>query len=347
MRIIKITPLEQPVFSRVRVGSPDVIVSHSVLEMPLPSTILGILGYIYSPLIDITCNDVLKESKLYGLGYLYTRFKEEHGCKDPLIKGPIIYYDREYYLPIYGREKSVFIPIDSLDKIKLVNNVPYIDKTDLNKYIEHEISIRVGVKLRRELPKMKTVEHMYNYAVSNYNYVELRYGKIVSKQVIKPTFIYFINCTKLDTLSDLVRISGRSRIGRIEIVETNDYKDLDGKVLSFEEFRYGKGILLNPLPLITNNMSCIEFSCYNVSQCIKRIYGLVKIVDDRRQLYAVHPSIKFMQLSLGYFEICKTRRPIIPALVHGSLIEKNTDCRLSNIERILVNIGYGSLIKLP
>ncbi len=353
MLLLKITPIEPLVLSRVRVATPDIIASHAVHEIPLPSTVLGALGYM----LNIK---LVQQGLLYGLDGLFNQLVNRLKCKPdkPVIRGTLLLYNNKLYIPIYSEEKTYFIPIEKLDKISIRNNIPYVLESDLEEYIIHETISRVGTKLKTPITKTIEYGYMYKYLVSTYMYIRLEKEKIIQRKIISPSFIYLLDCgAKVDT-TEYLRIGGRTRIGKIEVMKLDNklsnrqYKELISRVKSITELNNGeKSILINPLPIVTSDRDCIRLECYDITRYLE-IYGLIKIVknlseENKIKLGEHLPTVKIIQLGLGYSEAFKTRRPLIPTIPHGTLIElKHVINDTPQVIRVIMFLGYGTVFTI-
>ena len=352
MYLLKITPLEPLVISKVKISSPDVISAHTVLETPPPTTILGVLGSMYGIWLK-------NKGQFYGLDSLFNKLLNKLKCSNidkPIIKGVLLLYRDRLYIPVYSGLTTFFIPIDKLDKLHInsTNNIHYINMDDLGEYIVHKPITRIGISLKR--PESKSVRHgyMYEYSASTYVYVKLECNRIGYEKVVAPSFIYLLDC-ELEEKASYLRVGGRGRIGVVEITSVSGidpYREIVDRVKSIIELEEGeKGLLINPLPIITSDRNCIYTDCYNILDYLE-IIGLVKIVrsvseEEKIKQGIYRPLIKFIGLSLGYSEAFKVRRPILPAIPYGTMVRLKQEFNgLPKILNLLISIGYGSVLAL-
>jgi len=345
MLLLKVSYIEPLVMSRVRISTPDMISGHSVLEIPLPSTILGALGNLLG--IKLKTPD-----HLYGLAGLYNEIVSKLKCEQdkPLLKGPLLLHDGQYYIPIYGKETSFFIPVDNLDKISErleKNNLPFVINEELEKYIIHIPDERVGVKLKRgysDLEKTIDLGYMYRYSISTYMLIDNK----GNEKVVKPCFTYILNCSEDIELSEYVRLGGRGRISRFELSRINGFEEekLD-KVKSVKELGIGdKAILLSPLLITVNNKDNIYYEDLNKAIKIQSLVIRLRRSDEKYvKLREIASDKRIISLGLGFSEAFNKRRPLLAAIPHGTLIEVVSK-NFSKIENELLNLGYGSAIKL-
>jgi len=242
----------------------------------------------------------------YGLAELYEGLRDMFGS-DFTIWGPIIklYKTDEYYIPIDKGICSITYAEKYIENMQLKYQGLKIEE-DMLKYLQAWLTDKIGIRIN---PATKTVHEGYLYltrltSASKENFVE---------------YLYELEGIKIESRKAIVRLGGESRLAVLELKEGNI-------PLSQEKKKYH--ILLSPCILSRSEEKLINVNNLTAKEGTKveRIYG--------------RPEL----LGIGFSEVLKRRRPLMPQLRPGSVILFNTPEKSKSWIGELNKYGYGSII---
>ena len=242
----------------------------------------------------------------YGLAELYESLRDTFGG-DFTIWGPLIklYETDEYYIPVNEGLCSLTHAEKYIKNMQLKYQGLKIEEDEL-KHLQAWSTDKIGIRIN---PATKTVDEGYLYltrltSASKENFVE---------------YLYELEGVRIESRKAIVRLGGESRLAVFELKEGNI-------PLSQEKKKYH--ILLSPCilsrseekPINVNNLTAKE------GTKVERIYG--------------RPEL----LGIGFSEVLKRRRPLMPQLRPGSVILFNTSERSKSWIGELTKYGFGSII---
>ncbi|MGC9091550.1 MAG: hypothetical protein ACP5I2_07550 [Fervidicoccaceae archaeon] len=333
--ILRIKPITNPIFSRRPFSSPDYIASHSVWEIPPPTTVAGTLGDALG--ITIPTNE---SSKLLGLDKLSEKLNEKltEPCGIPFsITGPLLETEGRYFVPI---GEGVFLPVqyDNVKKIAVIG--------DRNKAkLIHGTERRVGVSLKRGYnqseEKVGRSGMHYRYLVSVYEMFENE-----KKRPVLPNYVYKLTgCQGSGNIQQkrAIRFGGEGGIAFLEINRSKEEDSIFSAMFSpLSNLEQGCYLALSPIPLIPKHGN---------SSHISEVTGLepfggpssVRGICDERSC-----KVKVVRMGLGFSEVYKSRRPQILALPQGTLLEVSDKHGSNNskVLKVLYSLGFASLLKV-
>lgn len=341
MKVLEITPLEPPVFSRSPIHGPDMISSSIPAPFPQPTTVAGMIGSILGIRLA-------NPSRLVGLEELYKQLKDL--CRDPIFKGPIAMFNSisdDIYIPTGG---SRFAPIS---RIKQFEGIYYLDLSGKGSPVVDATWIeRIGVKLIRgytALDKVVDKGHMYRYSITIY--------KTAEGENVVPTFIYILNCS-IDEQDHIIRLGGEGRVFRVSIRDPEEQvRSIMNRVFTpIEEISNGSYILISPSPLIhicakATGPDIPRISDLTGSEYVKEIVGLLPSIESSEGLEMIRGKRvlfkkRIERLSLGYSEAFNKRRPQILAIPSGTVINARMPGNVNDLVKILWGLGFSSIFKL-
>lgn len=239
-KLLKIRQIESLVLSKSPIPSPDSIGIHNVLAVPLPSTIVGMLGN----LLGVTqIND-----GMFGFEALLKGLKSK-GCSEPVIKGPIL---------VEGEEKT-YITVGN--KLVMPSDIKDFSITKTEKI---SVDYRLGVRLRRGYDSQEKVTYPgYMYRINTVDYG--------SKELV-----YLVNCN-LENKQYLARVGGEDRIAIVKIEDSKEEKLVIKSPKEIENEGYY--IALSPIPLIPKKDELWLSESTEGMQFIKEIIGIPQEED--------------------------------------------------------------------
>jgi len=349
--ILRIKPLGPARLAALPIADMNVFGIQKVLGVPLPSTILGILGVVNS--IVLNEGDVEKDS-LLGIGILTELLSKNAPPLKTIIEGPIIntafsITNPCLTIPILTKEGTVLVKIEN-EVIKTISNELIVPRSALvGKAIQR---LEIGVALRDSLEGNwnKVVAPGYTFRRGFIHYVRMN-GKAMEFE-----FIYKLNIHH-NVINTLVRLGGEGRQARLVITDKvpNVLLKYLNYITSPLEANSGLYIVLNYWPLIPTSPNTLYLERDKVigleffEDPSEDIIGIPQIV--RRNKEYRRPRKEVIRIGLGFSEVLKRRRPQILALPPGTLVyirytfDELRDELPSTYIKLLM-AGYSSLFKL-
>ncbi|MCX8199814.1 MAG: hypothetical protein N3E36_07385 [Sulfolobales archaeon] len=342
MMLLKIKPLEELVLSRTPIATHDVFGVHYVRGTPLPTTIIGLIG----SLLNLTYSG----NEITGLGELVIKLRDKFSCKEPIIKGPLIYFDELRNEP-YIQVGDSLVPINRIKWIDAVGKkLFYINAIDHKYIVKCEEGHRIGIKLRRgyedSVDKAVSPGFMYRYSTVRYSTID--------GEVLTPTITYALNCNTSE-VREIARVGGESRVAIVEIIKSEEVIGIDKLVapLDADEDYY---IALSPIPLLPKRAALHTLLLSDdvvESGVVSEVIGLPPLIRsdndvERIKEMEIQAKRRIERLNLGFSEVVKRRRPQILALPQGTVIKSRrvNYSDVSELLRLLWNIGFSSLLKI-
>ncbi|WP_048058846.1 hypothetical protein [Desulfurococcus amylolyticus] len=349
--IVAFRVINRPVFAKTRVGGVQLHSKLSNTPIPLPTTVAGALGALLG--VRLKAGSAIDPcSKLMGLedlNELYSELKEKLKCGDPCIKGPLTYFENWPYLNV----GELFVPVAEsvLESLRDLHSLPEEKRSE---YVRHITLRRVGVALeRRDAATPKVVKTGYFYTAPASLYVREAGGTPV-----QPVFKYVLEGS-IDRCGEVVRFGGEGTLA--EVYCENGADDVFKYVTSpLEQLDRGTYVALTPIPAIPTpcgqsggglggafNVEKVAGVCFETPFRLGEIVGLPGSLKDG--VVAKPPKIRVERLGLGYSESLNMRRPQILVFPQGTIVQiKDAAPRsFSDLVRVLLEIGFASLLKLP
>jgi len=341
MRVLVIEPLEPLVLSRNPLVSQEFILGfHSVLPIPSPTTIAGLLGSA----LGVTLGWEGSIDHLQLLKRLLEKI-EERGCVKP-IKGPILWFKGLSDEP-YVCLGNIYAPRSVIK----VENVGFDVRVYLDggcdKCVEAVVEERVGVKLVRGYmgrgEKIADKGYMYRYST-------LTYKVAGSGRTVTPTLLYTVNC-KVDIERGVYRVGGEGRVAFTIMANTQDLPKSVVEALKsvenpLELKSEGLHLALTQIPLIPLAKEYIQLTLDIAKPNVKGLEFVKSIKGIIPSGYQRKLKGKVERLNLGYSETVKARRPQILALPIGTIVETRIPESVEGVIEILWGLGFASLLKL-
>ncbi|OYT56522.1 MAG: hypothetical protein B6U76_03500 [Desulfurococcales archaeon ex4484_217_2] len=303
--------------------------------IPLPSTILGMLGNLLGIRLD---KEQVREDPLLGIGVLVKKL-----CDDPkvsIISGPVVRVNETHYaIPLYSKEGVFLVNMKAIMKVD--PEKPQIKKDDILANIK--VDLQPGIALRdtiNGIPFDKSAKKGYMYRRGFVRYISST-GKGV-----KVEFLYKIwRFLNLGT-ENIIKFGGEGRLAVIS--ETKTEPEELKHVTSLLNAKPGYYITLSPYPLIPKSEKALyldknSYIGLETIDSLADIIGIPSIGDEIRKA----PKIRIIRLGLGFSEVLCRRRPQILALPPGTIIHIKRELTVK--EDLYINLlkaGYASLLKI-
>ena len=331
--VLRIKPIGPARISQTPILSSSFIQASrdSTFGVPPPSTILGILGMYLQ--IKMERNHAARDP-LLGLLSL-TQMLEYRGLKTiagrSLFLGPLVLIKGSLASPLQLKEATILVRIDSIGRILAENRINEDDPIAVSKLISS-----IGVGLRDYGPAdyhAKTVMPGQTFRRS-YTYLTMS----DTQEPASYEYIIMVNFDREpDEINEYVRMGGRSRVARIWIEEAGEEllrlidrvtSPCSGKASS------GKYITLTPWPLLP--FAETLYINESLEPRPKNIIGIPTLNT---------PKPRIIVAGLGYSEIAGVRRPLLPMIPPGTIIELDEKIKCPEIAMSLEKAGYYQIIK--
>ena len=346
--IMKIKPLGLVRLSSSPISGPYIFGIQRSLGVPLPSTILGIIGFLEN--IRLDKKDVRRDP-LLGIGVLTDILLKE--STTVLVKGPML----EIMKP-YTREKVLAMHLQIKNDVSLIKIDENILRTIRKYHVILKTSqvgkivpkVEIGIALRDSIEKSfnRTVALGYAFRRVFVQYVDM------NEKPLKIELIYEL-CRRLNIMKSLIRFGGEGRQAQLMVEEmSEEYLKIFEKIVSPIEAKPGYYMVLNYWPLIPKtNTVFLRKEHFIGLEFFERpesdIIGVPRIVESLKEY--IQPRINIVRLGLGFSEVLKIRRPQILTLSPGTIIHikhafNEIKERLPNIYIKLLKAGYSSLLSI-
>lgn len=301
------------------------------LGVPPPSTILGILGAALGIRLG---KDLARRDPLLGLS-LVTQELESRGLRPiiggSLLLGPIVLVEGTPAIPVYSKGATRFIKTESVERVLAEEKLKEEDIVAVAKLIS---SVGVGLgdygpadyHAKRVVPG-QTFRRSYVYLVRpdtgdpvNYEYL------ILVKTNREPPI-----------MNSYVRMGGRTRIARVSVEEaSNELQRLIGLAATpcTGEAASGKYLTITPWPFIPSEDTLYLEGPLDPKP--KKIIGVPGI-------HAPKPRVT--TLGLGFSEVAGIRRPLLPTIPPGTIIELDESTACPPLALGLEKAGYYQLLR--
>lgn len=335
MRLLTITPIE-PFKISLTPTLPSTTITMRIdrgIGIPLPSTILGLVGALLN--IRLDKNDVLKDP-LLGLGVLVEKLSSRYSGSEgdsPVITGPLLDIEGRIALPVYSKAHgAIYVDEQAISNINTDN--PWISLCNIAGILSTKILQKI--KLADETltnPRVTTPGGAYRTSISWITKVTARksdQGTCVIDKEKTPTKYSINYATGLDNadLGGIVKLGGESRLATVEMHSLPP--TLQDKLTPLCEAQKGYYMALSPIALlpkkVTNYYRPEDFHEPDIE--VIGIPPLLHEPSDTTQL--PQPKTRVLRLGLGYSNVAGTRRPQILALPPGTIIKisNSVNCRL-------------------
>ena len=304
--------------------------------VPLPSTILGMLGNLLGIRLD---KEQVREDPLLGISVLVKKLCDDP--KVPIMSGPIVKVNETHYaIPLFSKEGVFLVNMKAMMKID--PEKPQIKKDDILANVK--VDLQPGIALRDTIngvPFGKTTRKGYMYRRGFIRYVSSSTG-----EGVKVEFLYktgrFLNLG----IKNIIKFGGEDRQAVISEIKTEP-EELK-HVTSLLNAKPGYYITLSPYPLIPKNEKALylDKNSYIGLETIDNLADIIGIpsvgAEDKRA-----PKIRIIRLGLGFSEVLRKRRPQILALPPGTIIHIKRELTVkADLYINLLKAGYASLLKI-
>ena len=335
MKVLYVDPLEPLVLSGSPVLSHEFIVGyHRVLGVPAPTTIAGLLGVIMGVTAGTGYDAMESLDKL-------VENLEGRGCKDVIIKGPLVSFKELTVNEPYVYLGRFLVP---MSRVKVSSDgIPFVDLSDCSECVEFNVKRRVGIKLVRGYSgdeKVVDRGYMYSYSIALY--------KTFDGRTVTPTYMYAVNCKS--GVEGVYRVGGEGRLARVSLKDvTPQMKVYVERLLSPLELSDNHELLvtLTPIPLIPRQGQ-LQLDPNTVGlEFVDEVIGLIPTAKSLDEVTRAKLNLKrkVERLNLGYSEVAQARRPQLLALPTGTIIRTRKPQYVPQPTRTLWRIGYATLLK--
>lgn len=322
MIALKITPVGNLVFSKTPMANYKYFGSHSIFDIPPPTTVAGAIGNLLKIWIQNNSNP----GELLGL--------EELGRK-LMIRGPLLEVKGSYFVPV---KEGIFIEAKFDESSRAV----LLGDRESGKVLIHVPLQRVGVSLKRGYEEKGKKEsrpgRQYRYIVSSY---VLREGD--KETPVQPSFVYLASHSDLvPGRREVIRLGGEGGMAVIEIISSIP-PILQSVSSPMEQLSEGYYIALSHIPLLPKSRDSFYIE--------DGVIGLEPFGGPESVL-GLHDGaeykLKVVRLGLGFSEFYRKRRPQILALPPGTVINVRTGegGQPPDVLKVLYSIGFASLLKI-
>ena len=310
------------------------------LGVPLPSTILGILGAIKGVILD---SKKVKEDELLGIGTLADILSGENLMEKAIVEGPIFKVDTNFAIAFHTKKGAILVKIyeEVLHKLSkcVIPEEAIIGKVSP----KIEIGVTLSDIIKGTWDRVVLLGHTYRRA---FVYYTNREGA-----TLKVNFLYKLN-TNFEEALTLIRLGGEGRSAQLLITSKipNEIRNLFERITNPLKATPGYYVILNYWPLIPKVMNSIYLDKRNFigleffDDPLDDIIGIPSVEHEGEYK---SPRIEVIQLGLGFSEVAKQRRPQILALPPGTIVHikygfKQIRDSIPNIYLKLLKVGYAS-----
>ena len=333
-RVIKVRPLGQLHMGLRNLSGVDAFAIDKASTAPLPSTVLGAVGYMLGVVVNTSTSHVnydFDDLRQLARGIAGVDLAFTTSTREPILWGPLVNFNG-------GGYGGYYIPIDN--KLLSISNVKrYIDATikyyedpfgeeakELGKLLINyaKSSGRVGIELARE---SKTVRRMFKVTYTSYKPEPECGGGETTYPELDFTYVLRLSKANEGWVADVVRLGGEGRLALFSLGE------------AFKPPTEGDfAIALQPI-LIHADRPIAEISGVAGLECVEEVYGVLSGDEFK---------VRVIDLGLGFSEVGRFRRPMLKALPQGTVIRlRNSDeCRGALAVGLLSELGYGSLYRV-
>jgi len=309
------------------------------LGIPMPSTILGLIGNILGVKLD---RDVVIKDPLLGLDTLVSELSKKlklvKGC---LFAGPFIKLnisrDRSIIsIPIYSKTGTELLDASRIGDI--AENLK-LCKRCIAGYVKSLLYIGIHLKDYEE-----KIEERARVAKPGYMFKKLfTYIADVEGKPVDYEYIYVVDPQEEFPQHSVVRLGGEQRQTLLKLVDIDKLegytvlKDLLNKLTSLDQASESSTyILLTPAPLLSPHESLY----YGEPGLIPENIDVIGVPTDQ----GVKPYIT--RIGLGFSEVIGVRRPQLLSLPPGTIIKIRSRSTLQPLISKLVRTGYYQMIEL-
>ena len=310
----------------------------TVIGIPQPSTVLGMLGAALSIHID---EEAAKKDPLMGITPLVDALSTNHN--QPVLLGPIIRIRKGQKqvlaLPVHAGEQTILVALEALQKATFDGRTLYISTEYIVGYSKTIIQPGIALKDTVSNTPNRVVEPGYTFRRGLVYYTDEK-GETLSVDFI------FKLTPDIPPLETAVRLGGEGRLATIRVTDDDQQVHLESPLTA----EPGPYIITSFWPLIPTKNTPV----YLPSKDLVGLEYFDNPSKDIAGLPSFNPSqpakLRVVRLGLGYSEVLKTRRPIIPALPPGTIIHlKKTTKDAKNLPHpylTLLRAGYASILKI-
>ncbi len=297
--------------------------------VPLPSTVLGALGASLGVHLD---PNAVKQNPLLGIGLLINEL-ERLGLAEnekPVLLGPLVRLENsELTVPIYFKGLTYLVRLDPKELARALEDLT-IGEDAFKGYIE-SVEL-VGVSLADYTEGVKVIRPGLTFR-RHLSWVVRMNGKPASYE-----YLYLLPGAKRE-LRQLVRLGGEGRQALLQVTEPDEtlIKLVDRLTTPCHAVKPGHYIALSPWPLLQTKPLTVYDHSSLADPKPDRILGV---------LSPHGPRIHVIRLGLGYSEAASIRRPRLPALPPGTVVELREPKRCSDLGAQLARVGYPTLLKI-
>jgi len=304
------------------------------LGLPMPSTILGLLGSAVGVRLS---KDQVARDPLLGLTVIIQELESRgfnlvQGC---LAAGPFIRVENgsktgRILVPVYSKTGTLLVDAEKLAEIaqrrRLIDNYVIARVAQMS-----QVGIHLSDRDDTYRPELRVVRLGYTYR-RTLTYIAHK----GSDRGLRHEFLYVIHGPPQLQIPKLVRLGGEGRFAALSIEEPGP--ELEGlvRVLTTLDKVESRGVymILTPCPLLPSN----ETIYYEDSvEPALRVLGVPTQAGLRYYI---------TRLGLGYSEVAKARRPQLPALPSGTLVQLNGPVKLSPLAETLLRAGYCQVLRV-
>jgi len=332
MEVIAVKPLGYARLSQLPILPSNVFAPtvEPAVGVPQPSTILGVIGNAIRVKLDA---QVVSADPLQGLGVLVDellkRMKLVRGC---LLAGPFVKIPRErgykLALPVYSKTGTLLLDVEAVES--LAEKVK-VEKRHVIGRVQS--TIQVGIHLEDYESGVRVVKLGYMFR-KLYTYVVDASGNPVDYE-----FLYIADFVEKTPPATVVRLGGEQRQALLGVEDLGKYRVLESLLnrlatLDIVE-KPGTYMLLTPAPLFPLREKL--YYGEGVEPRFSRVLGVP--TPDGPKPYVV-------RVGLGYSEVINVRRPQLPALPWGSVVEIAEKPQLNQLALKLARAGYYQVLHL-
>jgi len=364
--VLIIKPLGPARLASLPILGLEVLGAQKVLGIPLPSTVLGLMGHLLNIRLK---QDQVEKDPLLGIGALIDRISARNEKYNSVIQGPVIcvslhagsFNDSSESVCKTVREQVFTVPIFTKEGVKLVR---WDAVKDLGRVSDEEALIipedavigwavsrtEVGVALRDSIMRSwsRVVMPGYTFRKSFVQYVN-RHGRSLEVE-----FVYKLT-VESSLQKTIARLGGEGRQAIVEVKNLSrerEVTEIIRRITSPLEARPGDYLVLNYWPLIPRNKNTLYLERDRIigleffDNPSEDIIGIPRIANSTGS-----PTIYIVRLGLGFSEVVKQRRSQILALPPGTLIKVKhpfSEVRNQIVKAYveLLRAGYGSLLRI-
>jgi len=332
MEVIAVKPLGYARLSQLpilpsNIFSPTV---ESALGVPLPSTILGVIGNVLGVKLIV---DVVSTDPLQGLGVLVDELlKKLKLVRGSLLAGPFIKIRHgdsyKFALPIYSKSGTLLVDVEAVGNLA-------VEKKFEKRHILGKVlsTIQMGIHLKDYEDGVRVVKPGYMFR-KLYTYVANADGDPVDYE-----FLYAAQLIEEISKTTVVRLGGEQRQALLRVEELENYRKLENlldKLATLDTIdKPGVYMLITPTPLFPLREDLYYGD--GVEPRFSKVLGVPTLEG---------PKPYIIRMGLGYSEVINVRRPQLPALPWGTIVEISEKPQLNQLALKLARAGYYQVLYL-